>query len=694
MSASRHEHPPHTPGELPGERPRGGGDDAPPRGRRPARPAASPPASRPADLPVDAPTPRRRATDFANPLHDALATLAIGLAVVDAEWTLAYVNDALAQLVDRPASELTGHQLADVFPTLHGGVEHALIRRTRADGVARSFRVSHERSGRTFEVRAARSAGRQLVLEVRDATTLVRLEREHERAMESIGETLFIVDTGWRITYWNAAAERLTGLQRAEVIGRDVWEMNPWLVDTPLEQAYREAMIHRTAREILRWNGVGELLGRVFDVRCYPVPGNGLLVLVSEVSEELRREVALAEASGENALLRELAGRLAHTPDSEALLGMLCEVVRRECRASGAGVCAVQDGSVLVLASIGKGVPQRGFTMPLRGSLTADVVATRRVLRRRPYRSADETLQRITEADLVGENMIAPLVAYDQVVGVIVSTRLAGEPPFGEREERLLRLVADHAALALWKSRLLEQAQAANEAKSAFLATMSHELRTPITAITGYGELLTDESVVGPLSEVQQEMVDRMCAVTQHLSKMIDELLTYSSLEAGREVVRAEAVGSADLLRSAVAVAEPVARQKGLAVHVLVPPDAPVVRTDPDKARQILMNLADNAVKFTREGAITLSLTAGDGMVRFGVRDTGIGIPEDSRTSLFQPFMQVDASLTRRYGGSGLGLYISSRLAGLLGGRIEVESTPGKGSLFELVLPLQSDVGR
>src|SRR5690606_35118226 len=154
-----------------------------------------------------------------------------------------------------------------------------------------------------------------------------------------------------------------------------------------------------------------------------------------------------------------------------------------------------------------------------------------------------EPLRRVLEEGRVSEQMIAPLVAYDQVVGALVTVRQEGAPRFTERDERRLRLVADHAALALWKSRLLEQAQAANEAKSTFLTTMSHELRTPLTALTGYGELLGDE-ILGPLSTGQHEMVERMCSVTQHLSTLIDELLTFSSLEAGREAVRLGDVAS------------------------------------------------------------------------------------------------------------------------------------------------------
>jgi PAS domain S-box-containing protein len=658
--------------------------DAPLPGRpaRATRPREEPEvADRPADVPA-----RRAPEPEPAPLHDALATLAIGLAVVDAGWTLTYANDALAQLVGRSAAELIGRPLAEVFPTMRGGVEHALVRRTMEDGAPRSFRVERAGRGGVFEVRAAGSAGRQLVLEIRDATAVARLEREHERALESIGEALFVVDTEWRVTYWNAAVERVSGLPRSAALERELWDVWPWLSGTPLERAYREAMASRAPREVPRWSDATLGVGRVFDVRCYPVPENGLLVLISEVSETLRREQALAEASGENAMLRELAGRLADTPDSATLLRVLSDIVCRECRSSGAGVCAVQGDELVVLASNGPGLPPADFVLPLAGTMTEEVVATRRVLRRSRPSSGYAPLRRVLEEGRVAEQMIAPLIAYDQVVGVLVTARQEGLPPFTDRDERRLRLVADHAALALWKSRLLEQAQAANEAKSTFLTTMSHELRTPLTALTGYGELLADE-ILGPLGEGQHEMVERMCSVTQHLATLIDELLTFSSLEAGRETVRADEVLSGDLLRAAVAVVEPLARQKGLAVEVRVPADAPVVRTDPDKVRQILVNLAGNAVKFTEAGTVSLSVTAGEGEVRFGVRDTGIGIAAEARPRLFQPFTQLESGLTRRYGGSGLGLYISSRLAGLLGGRIELQSAPGKGSLFELVLP-------
>ena len=176
--------------------------------------------------------------------------------------------------------------------------------------------------------------------------------------------------------------------------------------------------------------------------------------------------------------------------------------------------------------------------------------------------------------------------------------------------------------------------------------------------------------------------------VTQHLAAVIEQVLAFSSLDEGRETVRPTDFLGADIVRATAAVVEPLARQKHLAFTYKVP-DAPIRMTsDVDKIRQILVNLAGNAIKFTEEGEVRLELDRCDGSVCFTVRDTGIGIAPRDLERLFKPFAQLDTGLTRRHGGSGLGLYISRGLAELLGGRIEVRSEPGKGSSFRLVLPV------
>jgi signal transduction histidine kinase len=229
-------------------------------------------------------------------------------------------------------------------------------------------------------------------------------------------------------------------------------------------------------------------------------------------------------------------------------------------------------------------------------------------------------------------------------------------------------------------------ADAADQAKSGFLATVSHELRTPLTALTGYSELLADE-ILGPLTPLQRDTIERMRAVMHHLTVMIDEILTFSSLKAGRERVLLTSVSPARVMRAAASVVEPLARKKGIEFLVQADDAVPPLQSDEDKIVQILVNLTGNAVKFTDIGKVQLTLTDLGDQVHFIVADTGIGIAKDDLTRLFQPFSQMDTSLTRRHGGNGLGLYISRRLAVLLGGRVEVESAPEVGSIFTLILP-------
>jgi signal transduction histidine kinase len=217
---------------------------------------------------------------------------------------------------------------------------------------------------------------------------------------------------------------------------------------------------------------------------------------------------------------------------------------------------------------------------------------------------------------------------------------------------------------------------------------MSHELRTPLTALAGYGELLADQ-VIGPMSEPQLDILERMRSVTTHLSAMIEEILAFTSLEEGRETVRPSEFLAEDLVRSALAVVEPMAEQRGIVVELKLKSTSVRVTSDIDKARQILVNLLGNAVKFTDRGRVTIRLVRASTSVRIDVQDTGIGIPADELPRLFRPFAQVDTGLTRRHGGTGLGLYISRRLATMLGGHIEVASEPGVGSTFSVVLPLE-----
>ncbi len=391
----------------------------------------------------------------------------------------------------------------------------------------------------------------------------------------------------------------------------------------------------------------------------------------------------------DTAALRALARQMAAVADTTELLAILCRSAAEQSRAAGAAVVEVQEDCGIVECAVGALHPLRAHSFPLESSLSE-----RAILERSPVLATQYDREAFPLADALhghGQEqvLLVPLLAHDHVMGVLVVSRAADAPLFDSRDVQRLEVIADHASLAIWKARLLEQAQAADRAKSRFLATISHELRTPLTALTGYGELLADQ-VIGPLSEQQLDILDRMVSVTQQLSTMIEEILAYTSLEEGTETVRPSEFLAADLAHAVATAAEPLAQARELTIAWHAPREPIRVTSDIDKARQILANLVNNAIKFTDHGGVNLEVERlGHDEVSFAVSDTGAGISPGDHERLFRPFVQLDTGLTRRHGGTGLGLHICQRLAALLGGHLAVESEVGRGTRFTLVLPLE-----
>ncbi|HET8747164.1 MAG TPA: ATP-binding protein, partial [Ramlibacter sp.] len=247
------------------------------------------------------------------------------------------------------------------------------------------------------------------------------------------------------------------------------------------------------------------------------------------------------------------------------------------------------------------------------------------------------------------------------------------------------------AVLRLQQRQLEERLRRAGEARTEFLAAMSHEIRTPMTGVLGMMDLLATEL----LAPRQQRYVDAMRSSGRHLLSVINDILDFTRIESGRLELEEVDFQLHNVLEEVRSLAHPLAVERGLALNLETGlPPGEVVRGDPLRLRQVLLNLVSNAIKFTDRGSVTLAVARApqaDGTQRFAfeVRDTGVGIPADKIAHLFTAFTQADRSISRRYGGSGLGLAISKRLVEAMGGDIGVTSVPQQGSIFRVEVPLK-----
>ncbi len=293
--------------------------------------------------------------------------------------------------------------------------------------------------------------------------------------------------------------------------------------------------------------------------------------------------------------------------------------------------------------------------------------------------------------------VVADALPHGRIDGIdAISTGTAGVVLLSIFRQRLLivrereasRNLAGEARLRAEK----EAAESANRAKSAFLAMMSHEIRTPMNAILGNAALL-GEAELGP---GERESVEAIESAGQTLLSVINDVLDFSKIEAEKMELERVGFAPATLVRSVVSLFMVDARERGLRLSAEIDPSIPVILAgDPHRLNQILSNLVGNAIKFTSEGGVTvrarvLERTRHHTRLRFEVADTGIGIEPEARGRLFSPFVQVDASTTRRFGGSGLGLAICRSLVTLMGGEIDVDSTPGDGSTFWFTIRLDT----
>jgi signal transduction histidine kinase len=290
--------------------------------------------------------------------------------------------------------------------------------------------------------------------------------------------------------------------------------------------------------------------------------------------------------------------------------------------------------------------------------------------------------------------LVVPLVGPDCVIGALVIRRK--QPGnFPKDTIQLLQTFAAHSVLTIQNARLFREIEEkgrelaeASKHKSQFLANMSHELRTPLNAILGYTELILD-SIYGEMPEKARAVLERLEANGRHLLGLINDVLDLSKIEAGQLTLSLDDYSLSDVVHGVVSAVEPLAAEKRLAFKAEVAADLPTGRGDGRRLSQVLLNLVGNAIKFTDKGEVAVRASMTNGAFTVAVCDTGPGIPMADQGKIFEEFQQADSSITRKKGGTGLGLSIAKRIIEMHGGRIWVESEPGKGSTFFFTLPVR-----
>ena len=294
--------------------------------------------------------------------------------------------------------------------------------------------------------------------------------------------------------------------------------------------------------------------------------------------------------------------------------------------------------------------------------------------------------------------MAVPLLLQEQVIGAVViyDDRIYR---VSQRDTFLLSTAAIQAAMAIQNALLFAEVKEKNTAlervnhlKSQFLATVTHELRTPLHSIISYGALILEGFVEGELTAEQEEHIQFIVHRAEDLSRLVDDMLDLSKIEADHLEVQLEPLALEAGLAEVLSQLKPMANDKGLYLALETGDALPIVLADSQRLRQVLINMVSNALKFTEKGGVTIqcALLGRHDMVRISVHDTGIGISPAALDYIFEAFRQADGSTTRRFGGTGLGLTIARKLIELQGGEVSVESVVGQGSTFSFTLPVAS----
>jgi PAS domain S-box-containing protein len=520
--------------------------------------------------------------------------------------------------------------------------------------------------------------------------------------LESISDPFAVQDSEWRFQYFNSAAADLfksIGLEPSEVTGKVVWDVFPNLVGSHTHQEMKRAAETRVPVSFEAFNAEQ---GTWSELYCYPLPDGGLGTQWKDITERKKSEEAaryLAKASDLLSSSLDYAktlAELAHLVVPEFADWCAISMLDKNGKPRQLAVAHANPDKVKWAEDLNRkypppddaptGVPEviRTGKAELYSEIPQEMLEAGAM--------DEEHLQIIRELGLRSA-VVVPISTPEKTLGAITVVSAESGRRYTQGDLDFLTELARRAALAvdnaLHHAAELEArraAEAANEAKTQFLAVMSHELRTPLNAIGGYAELLL-LGIRGPLTPEQASDLERIQRSQHNLLSLINDILNYAKLEAGHVVFDMSEVDLDALLQEVEPLITPQLQAKGLSYSYTGDPGGSKAWGDVEKIRQIVLNLLSNAIKFTeKDGVISVTCEADGDWVNILVKDTGLGIPADKVGAVFEPFVQLDRKLTSGHEGTGLGLAISRDLARGLGGELSVLGTSPEGSVFQLRL--------
>lgn len=427
---------------------------------------------------------------------------------------------------------------------------------------------------------------------------------------------------------------------------------------------------------------------------------------VSEQLERLRLTEEIQKRAAELATVATVSTAASTVLNPDELLQQVVDLTKERFKLHHVQVYLADDAwNTLLLAAgsgeIGKQMVVSGSTIPMENN---DMLVSRVTRERKALISNDVRKEISFQVNPLlldsRSEMAIPMVAGDKVLGVF-DVHSVNLNHFSEEDANIYTTLASQVAVSLQNARLYAE-QAATVAqlreldrlKSSFLANMSHELRTPLNSILGFSDVMLEE-LDGPLTENMQNDLGLIQKNGQHLLHLINDVLDMAKIESGKMNLNIEAFNLQEIIEEVTSITSPMASERNLALFIERDSDHEVkINADKIRIRQVMINLINNAIKFTEQGKISIRAAREDNHVLISVKDTGIGIPHDHLEAVFQEFTQVDTSTTRKVGGTGLGLPISRRLIEMHGGRLWAESSGinGEGSIFYVFLPIEARV--